>query len=156
MGAPLTIEQIILNHNVGVNISDAKSLQGLLPDAFAKAKHTHSAGDIVTGVMDPERLPMATAQARGIVGLSSSTDSESQNLAATPYAVKAVKNLAQSKANSSHTHAPADLAAGQFAAIISAMSNKNYTTRQIRNTYLSPNNPKASNGQDGDIWFVYE
>lgn len=156
MGASLTIEQIILNHNIGVNLSDAQSLDGHPLTDFSMVGHKHSAQDITSGIMDPNRLPTATDQGKGIVALSNSTDSDSQTLAATPYSVKAVKNLALGKANSSHSHSPSDINGGTFQNIIAAVSNKSYTTRQIRNIYLSTSGPSASNGSDGDIWFQYE
>lgn len=156
MGAPLTIEQIILNHNIGVNLSDAESLDGHPITDFSLVGHNHSAEDITSGIMDPDRLPTATSNGRGIVTLSSSTDSDSETLAATPYAVRAVKNIALGKANTQHYHSPSDLTTGTFPAIVAAFSNKNYTTRQIRNIYLSTAAPASTSGQDGDIWFQYE
>lgn len=156
MGAPLTIEQIILNHNIGVNLSDAESLEGHPIEDFSLVGHKHSANDITTGIMDPERLPTATSSGRGIVGLSSSTDSDSQVIAATPYAVRAVKNIAISKADADHKHPASQITAGTFPAIIAAYGNKSYTTRQIRNIYLSTSAPSSTSGQDGDVWFQYE
>ena len=156
MGAALTIEQIILNHAIGVNLSDASTFDGHPIEDFSLVGHKHSAQDITSGIMDPNRLPMATTNSSGIVGLSNSTDSDSQQLAATPYALRAVKNIAIAKAEREHRHSPADLDGGTFTNLIAAQSNKNYTTRQIRNIYLSKNPPSSSTGQDGDIWFTYE
>jgi len=156
MGAPLTIEQILQNHCVGVNLSDAESLDGHTIEEFSLVGHKHSADDINRGIMSPERLPSASSTNKGIVGLSSETDSDSQNLAATPYAVREVKNIAAGKANQTHKHSAADITTGTFPAIVAAVSNKNYTTRQIRNIYLSTSAPSSSSGQDGDVWFQYE
>ena len=156
MGAPLTIEQIILNHAIGVNLSDAETFDGHPIEDFSLVGHKHSAQDITTGIMNPERLPMATTNSSGIVGLSNSTDSDSQQLAATPYALRAVKNIALSKADNTHRHKPQDIDGGTFTKIIAAYSNKDYTTRQIRNIYISKDQPTSAAGQDGDIWFTYE
>lgn len=54
-------------------------------------------------------LPSASTSAAGVVQLSSATNSTSTTLAATASAVKAAYDLANGKANSSHTHAIADL-----------------------------------------------
>ncbi|MED4068652.1 phage tail protein [Priestia megaterium] len=156
MGAPLTIEQILQNHAVGVNLSDAESLSGHPLEDFSMVGHKHSADDITTGIMNPSRLPTGTTTGKGVVSLSSETDSDSQSLAATPYAVKAVKTLATGKADKSHTHGAGDITTGTFPALIAAASNKNYTTRQIRNIYLSTSAPSTNSGQDGDVWFQYE
>ncbi len=63
----------------------------------APASHTHPWNQI-TGV------PSASLTAKGIVQLSSATNSNSETLAATPRAVKAAYDLAASKASASHTH----------------------------------------------------
>ncbi|MCI3336232.1 tail fiber protein, partial [Escherichia coli] len=63
----------------------------------ASASHTHPWNQI-TGV------PSASLTAKGIVQLSSATNSNSETLAATPRAVKAAYDLAASKASASHTH----------------------------------------------------
>ena len=156
MSANLTIEQIILNHNISVNISDAGSLSGHLIEDFSLVGHTHSASDITRGTMDPERLPMATDTSAGIVGLSNATNSESKTLAVTPYALNAVRNLVLDSAKSKHTHSPEDITTGTFSSLIAAQSNASYTTRQIRNIYLSSSKPTSTNGQDGDVWMQYE
>ncbi|HCO6461118.1 TPA: tail fiber protein [Escherichia coli] len=63
----------------------------------APASHTHPWNQI-TGV------PSASLTAKGIVQLSSDTNSNSETLAATPRAVKAAYDLAAGKAPASHTH----------------------------------------------------
>lgn len=55
-----------------------------------------AAADIKTGVMDVGRLPNATIAARGAVQLSTSYQSTSATMAATPSAVKQAYDLAQS------------------------------------------------------------
>ena len=156
MAAPLTIEQLIANHNIGVNISDAETLDGHPIDDFSLKGHKHSASDIESGIMSPARLPTGTTAAKGIVQLNSSADSESQDTAATPYAVKSVKNMIAGKANTVHKHVPEDLNTGTFSVPITANSNKEYTRRQIRNVILSTATPTSTVGQDGDLYFKYE
>ncbi|MGE9663436.1 tail fiber protein [Escherichia coli] len=63
----------------------------------ASASHTHPWNQI-TGI------PSASLTAKGIVQLSSATNSNSETLAATPRAVKAAYDLANSKAAAAHTH----------------------------------------------------
>ncbi|HFV6927396.1 TPA: tail fiber protein, partial [Escherichia coli] len=63
----------------------------------ASASHTHPWNQI-TGV------PSASLTAKGTVQLSSATNSNSETLAATPRAVKAAYDLANSKAAAAHTH----------------------------------------------------
>ncbi|HDD9842409.1 TPA: tail fiber protein [Escherichia coli] len=63
----------------------------------ASASHTHPWNQI-TGV------PSASLTAKGTVQLSSATNSNSETLAATPKAVKAAYDLANSKASAAHTH----------------------------------------------------
>ena len=63
----------------------------------APASHTHPWNQI-TGV------PSASLTAKGTVQLSSATNSNSETLAATPKAVKAAYDLANSKASAAHTH----------------------------------------------------
>ncbi|UTJ25409.1 tail fiber protein [Escherichia coli] len=63
----------------------------------APASHTHPWNQI-TGV------PSASLTAKGTVQLSSATNSNSETLAATPRAVKAAYDLANSKAAAAHTH----------------------------------------------------
>ena len=48
------------------------------------------------------------------------------------------------------------LSGGTMTGALVAQSNSNYTTRQVRNVILSTSEPTSSDGQDGDIWFVYE
>ncbi len=68
----------------------------------ASASHTHPWNQI-TGV------PSASLTAKGTVQLSSATNSNSETLAATPKAVKAAYDLANSKAWAAHTHRWAEI-----------------------------------------------
>ena len=69
---------------------DADMLDGKHGSAYANASHGHGASD----------LPSASTSAAGVVQLSTSTSSTSTSLAATPSAVKAAYDLANSKADS--------------------------------------------------------
>ncbi len=44
---------------------------------------------------------------------------------------------------------------GTFTGIVKAQNNTAYTTKQIRNIYLSSNEPSALYGDNGDIWIKY-
>ena len=45
---------------------------------------------------------------------------------------------------------------GTMEGALIAQSNSNYTQRQVRNIILSTTEPSAGDGQDGDIWLIYE
>ena len=47
-----------------------------------------------------------------------------------------------------------DKSGGMMTGALVAQSNTNYTTAQVRNVIISPNEP--SGGNDGDIWIQYE
>lgn len=156
MAAPLTIEQIVLNHNINVNMTDADMFDGKTVDEFSLVGHKHSADDITTGTMSASRLPSATTVDKGIVKLSSSTDSTDQTMAATPYAVNQVKVLANGKANTTHKHNPSDINAGTFTARMVAFSENVSGTPIIRNIIISNTAPTNTVGNNGDLYFVYE
>jgi hypothetical protein len=156
LAATLTIEQMILNHNIGVNLSDAGTLDGHPIEDFSLKGHKHSADDITSGIMAPARLPKGTTTAAGIVSLTNSLDSNSQQIAPTAYALSSVYRAVAGKSNLGHTHTPGEINAGQFPGRMSVASNTAYTTKQLRNIILSPNPPKATDGEDGDVWLQYE
>jgi hypothetical protein len=156
MAAPLTIEQMIMNHNIGVNISDADSLEGHKASEFSLVGHKHSASDINSGTMGTAYLPSASTTAKGIVQLSSNTDSTDATTAATPYAVNQVKALAQGKADAVHKHAAADINAGTFPGRMVALSEDTAGVPFIRNIIVSTIPPTSSVGKDGDLYFIYK
>lgn len=45
---------------------------------------------------------------------------------------------------------------GTMTGALVAQTNTNYTTRQVRNVIISTSEPTSSDGQNGDIWIVYE
>ncbi len=49
-----------------------------------------------------------------------------------------------------------DKSGGEFTGITKAHSNTSYTTKQIRNIILSPDNANVSLMADGDIWMKYK
>jgi len=49
-----------------------------------------------------------------------------------------------------------DISGGEFTGITKAHSNTSYTTKQIRNIILSPDNANVSLMADGDIWMKYK
>ena len=87
----------------------------------ANSSHTHTSAD----------LPNGTTSAKGVVQLSTATNSTSTTLAATPSAVKSAYDLANGKE-------PA-LAADRK-----------------RKITLSTVEPTNTDGADGDVWFVYK
>lgn len=156
MAAPLTVEQMIMNHNIGVNISNATTLEGHSASEFSLVGHKHSASDINSGTLGAAYLPTGSTTAKGIVQLSSNTDSTDATMAATPYAVNQVKAIAQGKADVSHKHAAADINAGTFPGRMVALSESTDGTPFIRNIIISTFAPTSAMGKDGDLCFVYK
>lgn len=156
MSAQLTIEQMILNHNIGVNFTDAERLGGLGPESFSKTDHEHAGEDITTGTINAARLPVASETDTGAVRLSSSITSNSKTLAATPNAVMQIKALVDGKAPTSHKHFPSDINTGTFPNILTATNDSQVGVRQIRNIILSNVAPSPGIGQDGDVYYQYE
>lgn len=156
MAAPLTIEQMILNHNIGVNISDATTLKGYTIDQFLMVGAKFDASAIVSGTFTQARLPAATQNAAGIVQLSDSVSSNSSGVAASSAAVYSVKLEADGKANLEHTHSPSDIVTGAFTATLTALSSLSLNTGIIRNIFISDIAPTAGIGKDGDIYLQYQ
>lgn len=49
-----------------------------------------------------------------------------------------------------------DKTGGTFSGVTKAQNNTEYTTAQLRNVILSPNDPDNSVGENGDIWIKYK
>lgn len=156
MSAPLTIEQMILNHNVGVNVSDASTFKGHQLSDFLMVGAQFNASSITSGTLNTARLPVATSGSAGIVQLSSNVNSTSATVAATSSAVNAVKLEADGKANAVHQHAPGDIQAGTFTNRLSAKSELALNTGIIRNVFISDQPPANTMGSDGDLYFQYQ
>lgn len=61
------------------------------------------------------------------------------------------------KAASNHTHSTyAPINNPTFTGIAKATGNTSYTTSQLRNVIFSTSEPSSGDGQNGDIWIVYE
>ena len=45
---------------------------------------------------------------------------------------------------------------GTLQGALVAQNNTNYTTKQVRNVTISTAEPTASDGDNGDVWIVYE
>jgi hypothetical protein len=149
---------MILNHNIGVNLSDAITLDGHTIEEFSMVGHTHNASQITSGVMHPDRLPKGTTTGQGVVQLSSATNSVSELQAATSKAVNDTMEFAKGRAASVHTHSAADITAGKIPVPITTASTDQTGTpyKQLRNIVLSTVSPLNMSGEDGDIWFEYE
>lgn len=156
MAAPLTVEQMILNHNIGVNISDAATFKGHSINEFLLVGATFDASAIQTGVFNNQRLPTATTTSPGVVQLSDNINSTSSNIAASSAAVNAIKLVTDGKASSVHKHSPSDINAGAFTNTLSAKSSLSLNTGVIRNIFISNTAPTNSMGSDGDVYFQYQ
>ena len=56
-------------------------------------------------------------------------------------------------AEASHSHSASSISAGTFTGAVVAQNNTDYTTKQVRNIFLSTGSP--SGGASGDIWIKY-
>ena len=56
-------------------------------------------------------------------------------------------------AAASHSHSASSISAGTFTGAVVAQNNTDYTTKQVRNIFLSTDSP--SGGASGDIWIKY-
>lgn len=49
-----------------------------------------------------------------------------------------------------------NISGGTLTGMLTAFSNNNYTTKQVRNIFLSTLDPQSEDGENGDIWIKYE
>lgn len=80
----------------------------------ANTVHTHVASDITGGVFPAARLPSATDAAAGIVELATPAETTTGTDTARAVTPAGVKAVADTKANTSHTHAAGDVTSGTF------------------------------------------
>lgn len=156
MSAPLTIEQMILNHNIGVSINDAKTLQGHQPSDFLMVGSKFDASVIVTGTLSSARLPSATQTAAGVVQLSNNVNSNSSSVAASSAAVYALNQTLQDKVDVGTQFDPSVIKAGAFKTVLNAFSSLSLNTGIIRNIIISDQAPTNTVGSDGDIYLQYQ
>lgn len=156
MAAPLTIEQMILNHNIGVSINDAKTLQGHMPSDFLMVGAKFDASVIITGTIATQRLPVATQNAAGVVQLSNSLNSASDSIAASSSAVYALNQALAGKLDTNATFNPSVIKTGAFTAVLNAFSSLSLNQGIIRNIFVSDTAPTDTVGKDGDVYLQYQ
>lgn len=156
MSAPLTIEQMILNHNIGVSINDAKTLQGHQPSDFLPVGAKFDASVIITGTVATQRLPVATQTAAGIVQLSDNVNSNSSSVAASSAAVYAINQALGGKLDSNATFDPSVIKTGAFKVVLNALSSLSLNQGIIRNIFISDQVPTNAIGSDGDVYLLYQ
>ena len=126
------------------NIQELENTKETSAGAQAKANTAETNAKAYT---DTHEAKSASISAKGHVQLSDSVSSTSISLAATANAVKKAYDKADEKM---------DKSGGEFTGITKAHSNTSYTTKQIRNIILSPDNANVSLMADGDIWMKYK
>lgn len=89
---------------------------------------------------------IATTTYYGVTKLSSSTNSTSTIMAATPSAVKEAYDLA---------NAALPISGGTMTGVLTAQNNTSYTTKQARNIFLIAEGDSIPSGGNGDICLVY-
>ena len=71
-------------------------------------------------------------------------------------------NILQSKVEQNETQIfnlssnKLNISGGTLTGMLTAFSNNNYTTKQVRNIFLSTLDPQSEDGENGDIWIKYE
>lgn len=139
-------------------------------DGGTPAAHTHSAGDITSGVLADARLPSGSTTDRGIVQLSDSPTSTSTTLAATANAVK------QAYDRAGHAHSYLALSGGTISGNLAVtgtlgvngtltMSGSGFVNGykankgelQVRNVMTTDSiaNVSDATGKAGDVIHVY-
>lgn len=89
---------------------------------------------------------IATTTYYGVTKLSSSTNSTSTIMAATPSAVKEAYDLA---------NAALPISGGTMTGVLTTQNNTSYTTKQARNIFLIAEGDSIPSGGNGDICLVY-
>lgn len=113
----------------------------------APASHTHSASDITSGTLSPDRIPNISASkiTSGTLPISrGGTGATSASAAKSNIGLGNVDNVKQMP-----------ISGGTFTGIAVAHSNTSYGTRQIRNIILGTGNPPSSGASNGDIYIKY-
>ena len=127
--------------NVAVNLNSTNGMTA----------YQIAAKQVVCFVYDGESFrvqggSLATTTYYGLTKLSSSTNSTSTTMAATPSAVKEAYDLA---------NAAVPVSGGTMTGVLTAQNNTSYTTKQVRNIILVAEGSSLPSGSNGDICLVY-
>ena len=129
------------NTNLRVNtiVSDVSTLSENVKSATTAASEANTkAGNAATAASE------ANTKAGNAATAASEANTKAENAASAASSAKSTANAALPKSGGTMTGA------------LVAQTNTNYTTRQVRNVILSTSEPTSSDGQNGDIWLVYE
>ena len=128
----------------------SSAIEGTIPETFDG--HTVDEFLLKTDVVnnltsEATNVPLSAAQGKALNDSLTTIQSQVGGISSLESEVESLSTEVDSKLG---------LIGGTMTGALVAQSNSNYTTRQVRNVILSTSEPTSSDGQDGDIWFVYE
>ena len=128
----------------------SSAIEGTIPETFDG--HTVDEFLLKTDVVnnltsEATNVPLSAAQGKALNDSLTTIQSQVGGISSLESEVESLSTEVDSKLG---------LSGGTMTGALVAQSNSNYTTRQVRNVILSTSEPTSSDGQDGDIWFVYE
>lgn len=144
LGVPTDLNKFIM-------AVDAGAIMDTIPETFGG----HVVGDFILKADIVDNLtstatdvPLSAAQGKALNEKITTSDGTVTTLSG---------NVSTLQTNvTSLTNNKMDKSGGTLTGALVAQSNTNYTTRQVRNIVMSTAEPTASDGQNGDIWIVYE
>ena len=134
-----------LQNQIDAKVPDTRTING----KRLNANITLTPGDIGASTSD------ATAQAQSTANAAQSAATKAQSTADSGVA-KA--DAAQASANAAQTTANAAMpkTGGTMLGRLIAENNTYYSVGQVRNIFISTNDPQSTDGANGDIWLKYE
>lgn len=153
-------EQIDVSNYVTAS-DPGQEVEGVLPDTFGG--HTVDEfvlkNEVVNNLnSDSTNVPLSASQGK-ILG--DTVDSLNEEITQVSNTVTQVNNSVSGLSSSilelqSSMSNKLNISGGTLTGKLMAQSNTDYTVGQVRNIYLSTQEPTSSDGQNGDIWLIYE
>lgn len=143
-----------------VTASDDGEISDVVPTTF----DGHASGEFVlkTDVIDnlssdSANTPLSANQGKVLSGLvSTNTTNIASNTSKIFTNTQNIQSNASSiAANTSSIAGKVSKSGDTMTGVLVAQSNTSYTTKQVRNIFLSTSAPTSSDGDNGDIWIVY-
>ena len=143
-----------------VTVSDDGGISDVVPTTFDG--HVSSEFVLKTDVKDnlssdSANTPLSANQGKVLSGLISTNTtniaSNTTNILANAQNIQT--NTTNITANTSSIAGKVSKSGDTMTGVLVAQSNTLYTTKQVRNIFLSTSAPTSSDGDNGDIWIVY-
>lgn len=126
---------------------NADTLDNHAASYFATASALSTLQDEVDAIDLSIYAPLASPALTGTPTAPTATSGTSTTqIATTAFVQTAVTNAVSDKV---------DVTGDTMTGILTAQNNTSYTTKQVRNVFLSTADPTSSDGANGDIWIVY-